>query len=74
MGIVPDDAIKGKDDEIAGLIKEIGDLVTELKAATEEEQKNEIINKITEKERDLRSVRQKKGQFKAVLPQPTKLW
>ncbi|MEA2075323.1 MAG: hypothetical protein U9O85_06270 [Euryarchaeota archaeon] len=74
MGIVQDEIIKEKDDEIVGLIKEIDDLVNELKAASEEEQRTEIINKITEKERDLRSVRQKKGQFKAVLSQPTKLW
>lgn len=74
MGVVPDEAIKGKDDEIVALIKEIDDLTGELKAASEEEQKTEIINKMTEKERDLRAVRQKKGQFKAVLPRPTKLW
>lgn len=74
MGIVPDEVIKEKDDEIAGLIKEIGDLTNELKAATDEAQKTEIINKITEKEKDLRAVRQKKGQFKAILAVPTKLW
>ena len=74
MGVVPDEAIKEKDDEIVGLIKEIDNLVNELKAATEEEQRTEIINKITGKEKDLRSVRQKKGQFKAVLSQPTTLW
>jgi len=74
MGIVQDEIMKEKDDEIVALIKEIDDLVNELKAASEEEQRTEIINKITEKERDLRSVRQKKGQFKAVLSQPTKLW
>ncbi|MHC1611293.1 MAG: hypothetical protein ACXQTW_06840 [Candidatus Methanospirareceae archaeon] len=74
MGIVPDEVIKEKDDEIVALIKEIDDLVNELKAATEEEQRREIINKITEKEKDLRSVRQKKAQFRAVLPVPTKLW
>jgi hypothetical protein len=74
MGVVPDEAIKGKDDEIVALIKEIDDLTNELKAATEEAQRTEIINKITEKEKDLRSVRQKKGQFKAVLSQPIKLW
>jgi hypothetical protein len=74
MGVVPDEAIKEKDDEIAVLIKEIGDLTNEVKAATEEAQRTEIINKITEKEKDLRSVRQKKGQFGAVLATPTKLW
>jgi hypothetical protein len=74
MGVVPDEAIKGKDDEIVALIKEIDDLTNELKAATEEAQRTEIINKITEKEKDLRSVRQKKGQFRAVLSQPIKLW
>ena len=74
MGVVPDEVIKEKDDEIVGLIKEIGDLTNEFKAATEEEQRTEIINKIAEKEKDLRSVRQKKGEFKAVLSQPTKLW
>jgi len=74
MGVVPDELIKEKDEEIVAVTKEIGDLVGELKVASEEEQKNEIINKITEKEKDLRALRQKKGQFKAVLPQPTKLW
>jgi DNA polymerase III delta prime subunit len=74
MGIVPDEVIKEKDAEIVGLIKEIGDLTNEFKAATDEEQKTEIINKIAEKEKDLRAVRQKKGQFKAVISQPTKLW
>lgn len=74
MGVVPDELIKEKDEEIVAVTKEIGELVGELKAASEEEQKNEVINKITEKEKDLRALRQKKGQFKAVLPQPTKLW
>jgi Sec-independent protein translocase protein TatA len=55
-------------------MKEIGDLVGEFKSAAEEDQKTELINKITEKEKDLRAVRQKKGQFKAVLAKPTKLW
>jgi hypothetical protein len=74
MGIVPDEVINEKDAEIAALIKEIGDLTNEFKAASDEEQKTAIINKITEKEKDLRSVRQKKGQFKAVLSQSSKLW
>ncbi|MBN1763213.1 MAG: hypothetical protein JW878_09110 [Methanomicrobia archaeon] len=74
MGVVPDEVINEKDAEIAALIKEIGDLTNEFKAASDEEQKTEIINKITEKEKDLRSVRQKKGQFKAVQAAPSKLW
>ena len=74
MGVVPDDVIKAKDAEIAALIKEIGNLTNEFKAATDEAKKTELVNKITEKEKDLRAVRQKKGQFKAVLSQPTKLW
>ncbi len=74
MGVISDEVIKGKDDEIVGLIKEIGDLVGKLKVTSEEGQKTEIIDKITEKEKDLRSVRQKKGEFTAVLSQPTKLW
>ncbi|HDN68258.1 hypothetical protein B6V00_04120 [ANME-1 cluster archaeon ex4572_4] len=74
MSVVPEEEIKKKDEEIAALIKEIGELVTEFRAASEEGQKVELINKITEKEKDLRAVRQKKGQFKAVLPLPTKLW
>lgn len=74
MGVVPDELIKEKDEEIVAVTKEIGDLVGELKAASEEEQKNEIINKITQREGDLRALRQKKSQFKAVLPRPTKLW
>ncbi|KAF5429715.1 hypothetical protein C5S35_07580 [Candidatus Methanophagaceae archaeon] len=74
MGVVPDELIKEKDEEIVAVTKEIGELVGELKAASEEEQKNEVINKITEKEKDLRALRQKKGQFKAILPEPTKLW
>jgi len=74
MGVVPDEAIKEKDEEIVALIKDIDDLVTEFKSAAEEDQRTELINKITEKEKDLRAVRQKKGQFKAVLARPTKLW
>ncbi len=74
MSVVPDELIKGKDEEIVALIKEIDDLVNELKSASEEAQRAEIVSKITEKEKDLRAVRQKKGQFKAVLPRPTKLW
>ena len=74
MSVVPDEKINEKDEEIAALIKEIGELVGALKTATEEAQRTEIINKITETEKNLRAVRQKKGQFKAVLPRPTKLW
>ena len=74
MGVVPEEEIKEKDEEIAALVKDIGDLVTEFKSVAEEDQRTELINKITEKEKDLRAVRQKKGQFKAVLAQPTKLW
>lgn len=74
MSVVPDELIKEKDEEIVAVTKEIGDLVGELKAASDEGQKTEIINKITVKERDLRALRQKKGQYKAVLPRPTKLW
>jgi Sec-independent protein translocase protein TatA len=74
MGVVPDEEIKKEDDEIAALVKEIGDLVGEFKSAAEEDQRAELINKITEKEKDLRAVRQKKGQFRAVLSRPTKMW
>jgi hypothetical protein len=74
MSVVPDELIKEKDEEIVALIKEIDSLVSELKSGSEEAQKTEIVNKIVEKEKDLRAVRQKKGQFKAVLPRPTKLW
>jgi hypothetical protein len=74
MSVVPDELIKEKDEEIVALIKEIDALVSELKSGSEEAQKTEIVNKIVEKEKDLRAVRQKKGQFKAVLPRPTKLW
>jgi hypothetical protein len=74
MSVVPDELIKEKDEEIAALIREIDSLVSELKSGSEEAQKTEIVNKIVEKEKDLRAVRQKKGQFKAVLPRPTKLW
>ncbi len=73
MSVVPDEIIKEKDEEIVALIKEIDGLVNELKS-TSEEAKAEIINKITEKEKDLRAIRQKKGQFRAVLPGLTKLW
>jgi len=74
MGAVPDEVIKGKDAEIAKLVKEIGDLANEYKSATDEAKKLEIINKITAKEKDLRAVRQKKGQLRAILARPTKLW
>jgi len=74
MGAVPDEVIKEKDAEIAKLVKEIGDLANEYKNATDEAKKAELINKITEKEKDLRAVRQKKGQLRAILARPTKLW
>ncbi|MCD6456857.1 MAG: hypothetical protein J7K81_08760 [Methanophagales archaeon] len=74
MGVVSDELIKEKDEEIGALIKEIDELTNELKSATEDAQRTEIVNKITEKDKDLRAVRQKKGQFKALIPQPTKLW
>ena len=74
MGVVPDDVIKGKDDEIAALIKEIGDLANELKAANDEEKRNELISQITEKEKKLRAARQKKAQYKGVVQQSTPLW
>ncbi len=74
MGVVSDELIKEKDEEIGALIKEIGELTNELKGVTEDAQRTEIINKITEKEKNLRAVRQKKGQFKALISQPSKLW
>ena len=74
MGAVPDEVIKEKEAEIAALIKEIGELANEYKNATDEAKKLEIINKITEKEKDLRAVRQKKGQLRSILARPTKLW
>ncbi|MCW3137268.1 MAG: hypothetical protein OCU20_06925 [Methanophagales archaeon] len=74
MGVVPDDVIKEKDEEIANLIKEIDGLVAELRKVSEESQRLELINKITEKERDLRAVRQVKGRLRAVLPKVQKLW
>jgi uncharacterized protein YoxC len=74
MGVVPDDVIKGKDDEIAALIKEIGDLANELKAVNDEEKRTELVTQITEKEKALRAVRQKKAQYKGVVPQSTPLW
>ena len=74
MGVVPDDVIKGKDEEIAALIKEIGDLANELKAASDEAKRTELITQITEKEKKLRAVRQKKAQYKGVVPQSTPLW
>ena len=74
MSVVPDELIKEKDEEIVAVTKEIGDLVNELKVASDEGQKTEIMDKITAKEGNLRALRQKKGQYKAVLPRPTKLW
>ena len=74
MGVIPDEEIKKKDEEIVNLIKEIDGLVAELQKASEESQRLELINKITEKERDLRAVRQAKGRLRAVLPKVQKLW
>ncbi len=74
MGVVPDEVIKGVDAKIVSLGKEIGDLASEYKTATDEKRKKELIDKITEKEKDLRAVRQKKGQYKALLAHPTKHW
>ncbi len=74
MGLVPDEEIAKKDAEIGALVKEIGDLANEFQAAADDAQKVELINKISEKEKDLRAARQKKGQFKAVQAGKTKLW
>lgn len=74
MGVVPDEVIKEVDAKIVSLGKEIGDLATEYKSATDDKRKKELIDKITEKEKDLRAARQKKGQYKALLARPTKLW
>lgn len=74
MSVVSDELIKEKDEEIGALIKEIGELTNELTGTTEDAQRTEIIGKITEKEKNLRTVRHKKGQFKAMISQPTKLW
>jgi DNA polymerase III delta prime subunit len=74
MGVVPDEVIKEVDAKIVSLGKEIGDLATEYKSATDEKRKKELIDKITEKEKDLRAARQKKGQYKAVLAHPSKHW
>ena len=74
MGVIPDEEIKKKDEEIVNLIKEIDGLVAELQKASDDSQRLELINKITEKEKDLRAVRQAKGRFRAVLPRVQKLW
>jgi len=74
MGVVPDEVIKEKDTQIAKLIKEIGDLANEYQKTTDAAKKTEIIHKITAKEKDLRAVRQKKGQLRAILSRPTRLW
>jgi len=74
MGVVPDEEIKEKDEEIVKLMREIDGLVAELQKASDDSQRLELINKITEKERDMRAVRQAKGRFRAVLPRVQKLW
>ncbi len=74
MAVVPEEEIKKKDEEIVKLIREIDGLVAELQKVSEESQRTELINKIVEKERDLRAVRQEKGRFRALLPRVQKLW
>ncbi len=74
MSVVPEEEIKKKDEEIARLIKEIGSIVEELKKATDESKRLELMNQISEKERDLRAARQVRARFLALQPRIQKLW
>ena len=73
-----EEVIEEKNKEIVSLIKEIDSMVSELRNTNEEEKRKELLEKIHEKEKELRSVRQIVGklramitQFDAILPLPT---
>ena len=61
-----EEVIEEKNKEIVSLIKEIDSMVSELRNTNEEEKRKELLEKIHEKEKELRSVRQLVGKLRAM--------
>jgi len=61
-----EEVIEEKNKEIVSLIKEIDSMVSELRNTNEEEKRKELLEKIHEKEKELRSVRQIVGKLRAM--------
>ena len=62
-----EEVIEEKNKEIVSLIKEIDSMVSELRNTNEEEKRKELLEKIHEKEKELRSVRQIVGKLRAMI-------
>ena len=62
-----EEVIEEKNKEIVSLMKEIDSMVSELRNTSEEEKQKELLEKIHEKEKELRSVRQIVGKLRAMI-------
>ena len=62
-----EEVIEEKNKEIVSLIKEIDSMVSELRNTNEGEKRKELLEKIHEKEKELRSVRQIVGKLRAMI-------
>jgi len=62
-----EEVIEEKNKEIVSLMKEIDSMVSELRNTSEEEKRKELLEKIHEKEKELRSVRQIVGKLQAMI-------
>ena len=62
-----EEVIEEKNKEIVSLMKEIDSMVSELRNTREEEKRKELLEKIHEKEKELRSVRQIVGKLQAMI-------
>ena len=62
-----EEVIEEKNKEIVSLMKEIDNMVSELRNTSEEEKRKELLEKIHEKEKELRSVRQIVGKLQAMI-------
>ena len=62
-----EEVIEEKNKEIVSLMKEIDSMVSELRSTNEEEKRKELLEKIHEKEKELRSVRQIVGKLRAMI-------
>ena len=62
-----EEVIEEKSKEIVSLMKEIDSMVSELRNTSEEEKRKELLEKIHEKEKELRSVRQIVGKLQAMI-------
>jgi len=62
-----EEVIEEKNKEIISLMREIDSMVSELRNTNEEEKRKELLEKIHEKENELRSVRQIVGKLRAMI-------